>query len=137
MTPRAHPGSVRTVIVDGNNVMGAAVAGWWRDPAGAVRRLLDRLRCYAGIAGERVVLVLDMPQPDLAERDEARVTVRFATRQGRDAADDRIRDILDAEGADGVEVVTSDRSLADSARARGAQVVGAGRFLARLDAIGC
>jgi hypothetical protein len=36
-----------TLIVDGNNVVGAGVACWWRDPPAAVRRLVDRLRCYA------------------------------------------------------------------------------------------
>jgi hypothetical protein len=34
-------------------------------------------------------------------------------------------------------VVTSDRALADAARARGAPVTGAGTLLARLDDAGC
>ena len=56
---------------------------------------------------------------------------------GRDAADDRIVELLD-EGAPGtVQVVTSDRALADSARARGAEVTGAGRFLGQLQDAGC
>ncbi len=130
-------GGGRTLVVDGNNVMGAAVGGWWRDPPRAVRRLFDRLHCYAASTGEPVVLVLDVPQADLEEGAHDGVVVRYATRRGRDAADDRIRELLDAEGAAGVVVITSDRQLADSVRRRGARVTGAGRFLTRLEAIGC
>ena len=58
------------------------------------------------------------------------------TRRGRDAADDRIVELVAARGT-AVEVVTSDRGLA--ARVRGADVVvtGAGTFLARLEEHGC
>ncbi len=35
------------LIVDGNNVIGARPDGWWRDRAGATRRLLARVQCYA------------------------------------------------------------------------------------------
>ena len=126
-----------TLLIDGNNVIGAAAGGWWRDPPRAVRRLLDRLRCYARVTGELVELVLDVPQPDLAEGDNDGVVLRYATRRGRDAADDRILELLDANEAGLVEVVTSDRILAEHARSRGALVTGAGRFLARLDEAGC
>ena len=126
-----------TLIIDGNNVVGAGVAGWWRDPPAAVQRLLDRLRCYATVIGGPVELVLDTPQADLVEGDHDGVVVRYATRRGRDAADDRILELLD-EGRSGVvEVVTSDRALAEGARQRGAQVTGAGSFLARLADRGC
>jgi predicted RNA-binding protein with PIN domain len=127
----------RTVLIDGNNVMGAAAGGWWREPPRAVRALLDRVRCYAAATGERVELVLDVRQPDLPEGDNRGVTVRYATRRGRDAADDRILEILDDADASLTEVITSDRGLAESARRRGALVTGAGRFLARLDDAGC
>ena len=39
------------VLVDGNNVMGAAADGWWRDRAGAARKLVGRLRCYGAATG--------------------------------------------------------------------------------------
>ena len=130
-------GTSSTVIVDGNNVMGAAADGWWRDPPAAVLRLLARLQCYQASTGDTVVLVLDVPNPDLPEGEHDGVTVRYATRRGRDAADDRILELLD-EGALGtVQVVTSDRALADGARQRGAAVMGAGRFLRHLQDAGC
>jgi uncharacterized protein YaiI (UPF0178 family) len=102
-----------------------------------VRALLDRLRCYAALTGEPVELVLDVSQPDLPEGDYDGVLIRYAARRGRDAADDRIIDLLDAGEAADVEVVTSDRTLAERARDRGALVTGAGRFLARLAEAGC
>ena len=40
-----------TIIVDGANVMGSRPDGWWRDRAGAARRLRDQL---AGLAAEGV-----------------------------------------------------------------------------------
>jgi predicted RNA-binding protein with PIN domain len=121
------------LLVDGNNLIGATAAGWWRDPPCAVRALLDRLRCYAAVTGEPVELVLDYPQPDLPEGDHGAVVVRYATRRGRDAADDRIVELLEIGKPAVVEVVTSDHDLAEQARRRGAGVTGAGRFLARLD----
>jgi predicted RNA-binding protein with PIN domain len=127
----------RALIVDGNNVMGAAVGGWWRDPPRAVLGLFDRLCCYTAVTGRSVELVLDVPHPDLPEGSHGGVLVRYATRRGRDAADDRIIELLDASDASGLEVITSDRTLAERARSRGAQVTGAGTFLAQLGAAGC
>lgn len=127
-----------TVLVDGNNVMGAAADGWWRDPPAAVRRLLARLQRYGAATGIPVVLVLDRPQPDLAPGEHDGVVVRYATRAGRDAADDRVVALVDEGGVgDAVEVVTSDRALAGRLAARGVGVVGAGTFLRRLADAGC
>jgi uncharacterized protein YaiI (UPF0178 family) len=109
--------------------MGATADGWWRDRPAAVRRLLARLQCLR----EPLVLVLDVPQADLAEEDHDGVRVVYATRRGRDAADDRLRELVAA----GDEVVTSDRALRADLEAAGATVVGAGTFLRRLDTAGC
>ena len=118
-------------MVDGNNVIGASADGWWRDRPAAVRRLLRRLQCL----GEPATLVLDVAQPDLSEGDHGGVAVRYATRRGRDAADDLIREIV-VEVPDAT-VVTSDRSLRRDVEAAGATVIGSGKFLALLDAAGC
>jgi predicted RNA-binding protein with PIN domain len=124
------------LLVDGNNVMGATADGWWRDRPAAVRRLFERLQAYVAATGQSLELVLDVPQPDLVEGDHDGVIVRYATRKGRDAGDDRIRQLLDTRPTAGVRVVTSDRALADSAREKGATVIGAGAFLRQLDAAG-
>jgi predicted RNA-binding protein with PIN domain len=125
------------LIVDGSNVMGARPDGWWRDRPAAVRRLLARLVALRAASGRAVVLVLDRPQRDLPEGDHDGVVVRYATRRGRDAGDDRIRELLREDDPAIVEVVTSDRALATDARAAGARVTGAGAFLAQLDEAGC
>lgn len=127
------------MLVDGNNVVGASGGRWWKDRPAAVRRLLVRLVRYAETTGRSVNLVLDDTQPDLAEGMHDGVMVRYATRRGRDAGDDRIRELV-AELASEldvaeIEVVTSDRALGDDVCAEGARVVGAGTFLARLDGL--
>jgi hypothetical protein len=119
------------LVIDGNNVIGAIADGWWRDRPAAVRRLLARLQCL----GEQATLVLDVAQPDLAEGDHDGIVVRYATRRGRDAADDLIRELIGEDAH--VTVVTSDRALRRDVEAAGAEVVGAGTFLAMLEAAGC
>ena len=112
-------------------MIGAIADGWWRDRPAAVRRLLRRLQCL----GEPLTLVLDVAQPDLPEGDHGSVAIRYATRRGRDAADDLIRELV-AEDS-GATVVTSDRVLRRDLEAAGAAVIGAGTFLRQLDAAGC
>jgi len=123
-------------IVDGNNVIGAVPDGWWRDRRAAARRLLARLQCWHGCTGNEVALVLDVADPELPEGDHDGVTVRYATRKGANAADDRIRDLVAELDQEPMEVVTSDRALAADVRAS-ARVVAVKRFLARLDESGC
>jgi hypothetical protein len=112
-------------------VVGAAADGWWRDRPAAVRRLLGRMQCR----GEPAILVLDVAQPDLPEGDHGVVTVRYARRRGRDAADDRIREIIGVMPV--ATVVTSDRTLRRDAEAAGCALIGAGAYLARLAEGGC
>jgi uncharacterized protein YaiI (UPF0178 family) len=111
------------------NVVGSRPDGWWRDRRGAMRRLLESLERFADEAGEDVLVVFDgAPFPVPGAR---RVDVRFATRRGRNAADDDIAELA----APGVTVVTSDADLERRVRERGAEVVGAGAFRRRLDAL--
>jgi predicted RNA-binding protein with PIN domain len=127
---------VDRLLVDGTNVVGSRPDGWWRDRPAAFGRLVARLgRLAAG--GDDVTVVFDgRAEEALGEGDHGGVAVRWARRPGRDAADDRIVEIVeqDADPAS-LTVVTSDRALAERARARGAVVQGAGTLLRRLDAL--
>jgi predicted RNA-binding protein with PIN domain len=119
-------------IVDGMNVIGSRPDGWWRDRRAAMRRLVEELSALARETGDPVLVVLDGRAFDLPGDD--RVEVRFASRQGPNAADDDIAALVasDPDPA-GLSVVTSDAALERRARDHGAAVVGAGAFRRRLD----
>jgi len=111
------------------NVIGSRPDGWWRDRAGAQRRLRDELRHAAGGDAEVVAVFEGAPVADLGEEAPAgpgSVGVRWARRRGPDAADDRIVEEVEAARLRGrpVTVVTSDRALRDRVLSLGAGVVG-------------
>jgi nicotinic acid mononucleotide adenylyltransferase/predicted RNA-binding protein with PIN domain len=120
-------GVSRRIIVDGNNVIGSRPDGWWRDRAGASRRLVEDLRALALRTGDRIAVVLDgRPLTELPEGVHERVLVAYARRAGRDAADDRIvEEVTRDRDPATLIVVTSDRALAERVRALGARVEGA------------
>ena len=118
-------------IVDGMNVIGSRPTGWWRDRPRAMRELVDEL---SGL-GEPVTVVFDGRAFELQGGDL--VDVRFASRRGRDAADDDIAALVEAaEHPHELRVVTSDSELSRRVRAHGAEVVGAGAFRDRLESAG-
>lgn len=124
------------LVVDGMNVIGSRPDGWWRDRAGAARRLHARCARLVADSDDAVTLVLDgRPTSELPEGVHDDVAVVYARRGGRDAADDRIVELVDADpDPGGLTVVTSDRELARRVRELGAYVIGAGDLLRRLDA---
>ena len=126
------------MVIDGMNVIGSRPDGWWRDRDAAALRLLGRLQHAATRSRDAFTLVLDgRPPADLAEGEHGGVEVRYARRRGRDAADDRIVELVAADPAPGsLRVVTSDRDLVDRVTALGATTEGAGAFLRRLDGLG-
>jgi predicted RNA-binding protein with PIN domain len=120
------------VIVDGNNVMGSRPDGWWRDRAGAARRLVAQLGDWAAVADRDVLVVFDGAPPAGLDAPP-RVEVRFARRRGPDAADDEIAAFVEADAApERLRVVTSDAVLARRVRAHGAAVAGARELLDQL-----
>lgn len=115
------------------NVIGSRPDGWWRDRAGAVERLVAALDAWAAGRDERVTVVLEHePRRPL---DPERVEVVWASRPGRDAADDEIvRRLPDwVAGGEEVVVVTSDRALAERVEAAGAAVEPARAFRRQID----
>ena len=102
------------LVVDGNNVMGSRPDGWWKDRAGAARRLVEQIGAWAT---DDVLVYFDgAPHPEMPSPEH--VEVRFATRRGRNAADDDIAALV-AEHPEPASllVVTSDAGavLADAA----------------------
>jgi ribosomal protein S18 acetylase RimI-like enzyme len=144
------------LLVDAMNLLGTRPDGWWRDRGGAVAGLVDRCALLGAALGVEVVLVVDGgPYQGVPEGSAAAlgVTVRYARRRGRDAADDRIVELLTQPPDDAGEprvdrpggarspggappaVVTADRDLRGRVHAAGAVVVGPRRCWRLLDAL--
>jgi hypothetical protein len=111
-------------VVDAANVVGSVPDGWWRDRAGAARRLRDRLAGLgeAGLPGwpapVEVVLVVE----GAARGVEPVPGVRVVDAAG--SGDDAIVDLVRAQPARRRLVVTADRGLRERVRAAGAEVLG-------------
>ena len=124
------------VVVDAANVVGSRPDGWWRDRAGATRRLIGRCErlVTTGVVTEGLPGGLDLP---VSARwwPAVTVVVEGAARPALDAAgpvavhvaagsgDDAIVDLVTA-AMEGILVVTADRHLRDRVRAAGATVIG-------------
>ena len=127
-------GTPRRWIVDGMNVIGSRPDGWWRDRRGAMERLVEQLRRHAEDTDEAVTVVFDGRPFEISAGIASAPRVVFASRAGRDAADDRIVELVAGDGEPAaLLVVTSDRELSDRVRAHGADVVGARSFIRRLE----
>ncbi|MDP6605334.1 MAG: NYN domain-containing protein, partial [Dehalococcoidia bacterium] len=141
LTRTATVSAMARIIVDAMNVIGSRPAGWWRDRDGAALRLIKRLQRLAAATGDEVAAVLDgRPSPELPEGvhgdGDREVVVLYATRPGRDAADDRIVEVVERDDEpQTLIVITSDRDLADRVRALSADVAGAGTLQRRLDEV--
>jgi hypothetical protein len=81
-------------------------------------------------------VVFDRRPPDVDPGHHGAVRVAFASRRGRNAADDEIVTMVagDPDPAGG-RVVTSDRRLAERVRGLGAGVEPSSRFRRRLDRV--
>ncbi len=116
------------LVVDGANVVGAVPDGWWKDRAGAARRLHERL-LVADTSYDRIVLVLEgQAKAGVRAGRDAHVTTVHAPRDGDTEIREQAR--LAAESGGRVVVVTADRALA--ANVSPAQVVSPSWLLDRL-----
>ena len=119
------------VYVDGMNVIGARADGWWRDRAGAMARLAREVDALAAKDAGEWIVVFD-GRPRQLDVEPRYVTVEWSRRSGRNAADDRIVELVEASAGDCL-VYTSDRELRGRLIALGAQVEGASALLRRLE----
>ncbi len=126
------------LIVDAMNVIGSRPTGWWRDRAAALRRFVSSIRelVNSESAIELTLVVDGQPVDGLPENVFGSLRVLYATSHGPDAADDLIVRLVAADDEPtSLVIVSSDRALRERVRALGAEVVGVGSLLRRLDAL--
>jgi len=142
-----HPGLARTwpllrtvgpapvLVVDAANTIGSRPDGWWRDRAGAVRRLRDELDA-ARTAGLELN-GLEPQLPGLRSFPEVVLVTEGAARNvagtsavtavgASGSGDDAIVEVVAARrgGSRDVLVVTADRELRERVRSLGASTLG-------------
>lgn len=136
------------LVIDAANVVGSRPDGWWRDRAGAARRLHGRveLAVRLGVLDGPVVLVLEgdareaMPPTRGSLRADAHDALWVVHAAG--SGDDEIVALVEDEARHGgppgthvrvVTVVTADRGLRSRVTSLGATVFGPSWLLDALD----
>jgi predicted RNA-binding protein with PIN domain len=118
------------LVVDAANVVGARPDGWWKDRAGAARRLHEQL-LVADISHDRIVLVLEgQAKGGVRAGRDAHVTTVHAPRDGDATIVAEARRA--AERGDAVTVVTADRALDATVHGVGATTLSPSWLLDRL-----
>jgi 8-oxo-dGTP diphosphatase len=146
-----------TIVVDAANVVGSRPDGWWKDRAGAARRLVEDVAvlCSVGVADAalpdglarpplhhwwpQAVVVVEGAARSAAERvgadaDDARVQVLAAPCSGDDAIVEAVEAVGDGR-VSRVLVVTADRELRARCEAVGAVPVGPSWLRGLMDAV--
>ncbi len=107
------------LVVDAANVVGSRPDGWWKDRAGAARRLHERL-LVADTSYDEVVLVVEgAAKAGVRAGRDGHVRTVHAKGHGDDTILDQARAAVERGGR--VAVVTADRML--QARAQGVGAV--------------
>ncbi len=111
----------QVLIVDGANVVGSRPDGWWKDRAGAARRLHEQL-LVADLPHEEVVLVLEgQAKGGVAAGRDAHVRTVHAPGSGDDAIVAQAK--AASERGSRVAVVTADRILMGRVERHGATIL--------------
>ena len=119
-----------TLVVDGANVVGSRPDGWWKDRAGAARRLHERL-LVADVPGDEVVLVLEgAAKGGVPAGRDAHVRTVHAPKDGDATILEEARRA--AQKGRSVTVVTADRALAANVAGVGALALSPSWLLDRL-----
>jgi hypothetical protein len=120
---------MRVLIVDGANVVGSRPTGWWRDRAGAAKRLHEAIAA-TDLGYAAVVLVLEgeakRGQP---VGDDGAIHTVHAPGSGDDAIVQQV--LTRSRDGDDVVVVTADRLLRERVAAAGGSSIGPSWLLAR------
>ena len=121
------------VFVDGNNVMGSRPDGWWRDRAGAARRLVAEISPLALGHGGQWTIVFDGREPPRMPLSPECLTVVHTGHGRPDGADDRIVELVHEHPYPAASLVyTSDAKLRTRLNALGARVMGSAALLEQI-----
>ena len=113
---------MQILVVDGANVVGATPDGWWKDRAGAARRLHERL-LVADVPHDEVVLVLEgQAKGGVRAGRDLHVRTVHAEGSGDDAVVEQVRKAVARSQVLRVDVVTADRALRAGVEVAGAMV---------------
>lgn len=119
-------------IVDGMNVIGSRPDGWWKDRGRAMVALVDRLDRWASVHGDDVTVVFERPPSTVLTSSV--VEVAHAPKAAANSADDEIFRRVQADARPHeIQVVTSDKALADRVAGLGASVYPAQSFRDLID----
>ena len=122
---------MHVLVVDAANVVGSRPDGWWKDRAGAARRLHERL-LVADLPHDRVVLVLEgAAKGGVRPGRDGHVQAVHAPRDGDSEIERVTRAARDA--GDRVSVVTADRFLQARVQGLGALALGPSWLLDQID----
>ena len=125
----AYACGLRVLLVDGANVVGSRPTGWWRDRAGAAKRLHEAL-AGADLGYDAVVLVLEgAAKPGQPVGQRGCVHTVHAPASGDDTIVEEVRSRITR--GDDVVVVTADRRLRERVAAAGGSSVGPSWLLHR------
>ncbi len=118
------------LVVDAANVVGSRPDGWWKDRAGAARRLHEAL-LVADTPYDEIVLVLEgQAKGGVKAGRDGHVRTVHAQGEGDDTIVAETR--LAAERGDRVSVVTADRFLQSRVGGVGAQALSPAWLLDRI-----
>lgn len=114
------------IVVDAANVVGSQPDGWWRDRAGAARRLLDKLTALAQCLAEPAEVVVVLEGAAKAAATDAPDALRVVAALG--SGDDAIVEVVLTAVQDDIDrpviVVTADRGLRERVESLGADTIG-------------
>lgn len=115
---------MRLLVVDAANVVGSVPDGWWRDRAGAARRLVDGLDA-AALGHDEVLVVLE-GKARAGVPEGVRVAGAVRVVHARGSGDDELAARCLAASQAGAEVTlaTADRGLIARVVGHGVGVVG-------------
>lgn len=126
------------IVVDAANVVGSRPDGWWRDRAGAARRLLDQLAEQSDRLPQSadLVAVLEGAARRAVEPAEGDRVGKVRVVRASGSGDDEIVAVVAAAARTGstgpITVVTADRGLRERVESLGAATVGPGWLWERL-----